>query len=67
VEYRCAAIRGKRRCQLVAGHDGIAHASAAPGDKKCQRWDKSGSWLDQGDRLGSFTAERLPWTALKYD
>lgn len=67
LDYRCVAVLGGRRCQLLAGHEGD-HARVPRGTVTCHRWDNDGrEWVDPGDGLGSMTKDRLRWNALGYD
>ena len=67
VDYRCLAVLGGHRCQLLAGHDGD-HARVARGVLVCHRWDDAGrEWVDPGDGLGSVPRDLLRWQALGHD
>ena len=67
VDYRCLAVLGGLRCQLLAGHEGD-HARVPRGDVTCHRWDDAGrDWVDPGDAFGSKAKDRLRWNALGYD
>ena len=67
LDYRCLAVLGGRRCQLLAGHGGD-HARVPPGAVTCYRWDNAGrEWLDPGDGTGSMSQYRLWWNALGCD